>query len=1254
MKKKYWIGLSVTLLALFGLIIPAIAVSPTRQEFGGTATSTIFNTGSLIFQNPSSYAGLAPGTDGQFLLMSGGLPAWGTTTTGGGIIAGTINQVGVFTGNTQIGGYSSFMFNSSTQTLTVGPDFLGLSDIGIQASRVQTDFSDSASIGSFSYINPTATSSASHSGLEIFVDTSGAAHTLNNGTVQGLFGFAQHSANVPLSNLYGAHYKAGTNDGTVTDMAAALVTVQGGGGVVQNASGVKVEVIDASKTNQLAGIWVPPFQLFDTVTTTYAARFDSPGDGLTQWTLASTGGNNYFAGSSTFGASTTPAYTVDVQGNVGVSNTSNSSTFISSIGNYTTLGSSLITTPVYAAVDFNTIFATTSPSVITFTGQRNVNELDLYGNSSSSLFAQLNNPFLVNKTGGTVMWNGILEGNNGAITFAGPNIDASSTNARTNQGLGTIGSITIRNGTTVRRVAGVQGSVSLQNSGATSSLGEGDAYTSSLSVAAGQTANTLVSYYSPAFTIAGSLKTAIGVKIDEPGAATTSWGIADDANNNYFGGSTIFGASTTPAYTADVHGTLSVTQTSTLATTILSGITGSIQCLQVDTAGLVSGSGNPCGTGSGGGSGSVGTSTVNNFAYYSSTNAVTGTTALVLSGNGITWTSATGTNLFVTNTIFISATTTNLAVMGVLNLPNNSITDAMVVPGLTIDATGHVSATALDSGTLGNAGVTLALGSFGSITGSLGDSNIANNLTISGGTIDNSPIGASTPSTGVFTNITSTNALFTSVTSTNLQATTGLITTLSGTSLTYTNVTSTNHFSTGLTYTNLSGTNATTTNLSATLGAITTLSGTSLTYTNITSTNHFSTGLTFTNLSGTNATSTNLFSTNAVFTSVTTTNFFTTNFSLTNLLATNATTTNMAVSGLFNVTGATFTGLSTADLSDVSNIAFLNGSQTFTGLNIFSNTTTFTTTTIASTTIANANITSGIFGSVTSTNFFTSNFSLTNLLATNVTSTNMDVTGAFNVTGATFTGLSTADLSDTSNIAFLNANQTFTNVNNFSATTTHTTSSFRNIIITSSTISQVGNELLISGFNATVTGTAGTDIVASGGNGAGTGAGGGFYLTGGDAGTSNNFASGGGLVFIGAGRGANNSLGGGGSVTISAGDAIFSGAQGGSLSFDTGHGAGPSGPHGTISMSIDGLNLLSFAMSTSSNRMNFGNTTKNPAFNFIGTGNFSVSGTAFMSTTTIVQAASQTNQVVCYLAGGTLGHCTSVVGVAGDCTCASN
>ena len=146
----------------------------------------------------------------------------------------------------------------------------------------------------------------------------------------------------------------------------------------------------------------------------------------------------------------------------------------------------------------------------------------------------------------------------------------------------------------------------------------------------------------------------------------------------------------------------------------------------------------------------------------------------------------------------------------------SAVTDAEVVNGLTIDATGNINASAINSGTLGNGGVTLAIGNFGAITGTLTDANVSDILTVNGGLINNTPIGASIPSTGVFTDTTSTNA----------------------------------------TVTGLFATNATIQNLTLTGAAPSEFSN-----------------IIWTNATGTYTTTTNLFANAAVFGSVTTTNF---------------------------------------------------------------------------------------------------------------------------------------------------------------------------------------------------------------------------------------------------------------------------------------------------------------------------------------------------------------------------------------------
>ncbi|MDO8499227.1 MAG: hypothetical protein Q7S66_01035, partial [bacterium] len=74
------------------------------------------------------------------------------------------------------------------------------------------------------------------------------------------------------------------------------------------------------------------------------------------------------------------------------------------------------------------------------------------------------------------------------------------------------------------------------------------------------------------------------------------------------------------------------------------------------------------------------------------------------------------------------------------------------------------------------------------------------------------------------------------------------------------------------------------------------------------------------------------------------------------LLTSTSTLGALTVSSTLNVTGATISGLSTADLSDTATLVYLASNQTFTGINSFSATSTFATTTVTSSTINNANI----------------------------------------------------------------------------------------------------------------------------------------------------------------------------------------------------------------------------------------------------------------------------------------------------------
>lgn len=228
----------------------------------------------------------------------------------------------------------------------------------------------------------------------------------------------------------------------------------------------------------------------------------------------------------------------------------------------------------------------------------------------------------------------------------------------------------------------------------------------------------------------------------------------------------------------------------------------------------------------------------------------------ITSSSFFSFTTSTGV-LSVQSVSSTNVTTTNLLVSGTLSLPANSITDAMV----------------------------------------------AGSLTITGGSIDGTPIGIATPSTAVFTNVTSTNFF-----STGLQ---------------FTNLNGTNATSSRLFATNALFTNATSTNLN--VSGLTNLAGTTIT--NGTSTNFFSTGLSFTNLSGTNATTTNFRASGLTsLVNATSTNLGVTGITgLQTLTFTSATGTNLSMSGITSLAGLTFTNATGTNFS-------LTGSFTQSGL----------------------------------------------------------------------------------------------------------------------------------------------------------------------------------------------------------------------------------------------------------------------------------------------------------------------------------
>lgn len=122
-------------------------------------------------------------------------------------------------------------------------------------------------------------------------------------------------------------------------------------------------------------------------------------------------------------------------------------------------------------------------------------------------------------------------------------------------------------------------------------------------------------------------------------------------------------------------------------------------------------------------------------------------------------------NATITGTTAISATTGTYSALltaqngftlsgGTLTLPNDSVTDAMVVNALTIDA-GTIDDTPV-GGTTPNTGAFTNLSASGSVNfpaDSISDGEVVDALTIDGGSVDGSPVGGTTPDTGSFTDL---------------------------------------------------------------------------------------------------------------------------------------------------------------------------------------------------------------------------------------------------------------------------------------------------------------------------------------------------------------------------------------------------------------------------------------------------------------------------------------------------------------------
>ena len=200
---------------------------------------------------------------------------------------------------------------------------------------------------------------------------------------------------------------------------------------------------------------------------------------------------------------------------------------------------------------------------------------------------------------GVVFTNSAPTGEIGSVVFTAPNVGS------TNGLVGIQGSVGFGNsasGTFGGNLTGLVGSTSITGNNI---INAAQAVSGKISLNMGSKIGSAADFWAKPYGnlgFTGTLPVAYGLLVDEPGSgvASTTWGVASNANQNYFSGLTVFGASTTPIATVDDRGTLNA-GTSTLNNTLyvqngLVGINQSSPIAPLDVNGNVNvGAGNTVG-----------------------------------------------------------------------------------------------------------------------------------------------------------------------------------------------------------------------------------------------------------------------------------------------------------------------------------------------------------------------------------------------------------------------------------------------------------------------------------------------------------------------------------------------------------------------------------------------------------------------------------------------------------------------------------
>lgn len=270
--------------------------------------------------------------------------------------SGTINGVNEsLTNNLTVPNVTTTNLFSSTSIQSVGTYLSSgalAANIGTKSTYTGINYKDG--VGSNLILNPSADNGSGFTAGNFNISNTGGAHNIGN--MDGIF----------VNNLSG-----NTATGVVNAANALEASVSVLGPTTTNASGILVDGFESvsSSGTAFSGIrtniqasgnaWTNLYSLYlpsligsGSPTNVYGIRVDAPGLGVNRWTFADSGGNNYLAGSTSFGNNTVPGFTIDDQGTLGVSSTAtiSSTTLIKgalTVNNAVTLGASVLNPIVF-------------------------------------------------------------------------------------------------------------------------------------------------------------------------------------------------------------------------------------------------------------------------------------------------------------------------------------------------------------------------------------------------------------------------------------------------------------------------------------------------------------------------------------------------------------------------------------------------------------------------------------------------------------------------------------------------------------------------------------------------------------------------------------------------------------------------------------------------------------------------------------------------------------------------------------------